>query len=266
MGGQLDGRVAAVTGGGTGLGEAIARRFAAEGALVVVSGRRREPIDAVAADIGGMAVVTDVADEASVAALFAKTEQSHGRLDILVNNAGHGGGGLMPVENMDIDEWDRTFAVNVRGVVLCSKYAIPLIKRGGGGAIVHIASVAGIGPLKNQSVYGVSKAAVIALTKPMAHEVGRDGIRVNALCPGGGGDGSLSGKRGGAAGGDRRHRGGRHGPHCRRRCPRPADHPRGGGLQHPVPGHRGVGLHDRQHPGAGRGQAVMPASAGSGPV
>ncbi len=184
MGGQLDGRVAAVTGGGTGLGEAIARRFAAEGALVVVSGRRREPIDAVAADIGGMAVVTDVADEASVAALFAKTEQSHGRLDILVNNAGHGGGGLMPVENMDIDEWDRTFAVNVRGVVLCSKYAIPLIKRGGGGAIVHIASVAGIGPLKNQSVYGVSKAAVIALTKPMAHEVGRDGIRVNALCPG----------------------------------------------------------------------------------
>ena len=183
MGGVLEGRVAVVTGGGTGLGEAIVRRFAREGCRVVVSGRRAEPIERAAAEAGGLAVPADVAEEEQAAALFKTCEDAYGRLDILVNNAGWGGGGVQKAEEIDIEAWDRTFAVNVRGVILCIKHAVPMLKRRGG-SIVNVASNAGIRPNPRQTAYGASKAAVMSITQAVAQELGGDGIRVNAICPG----------------------------------------------------------------------------------
>lgn len=183
MPGCLDGRVAVVTGGGTGIGAAAAISLAAEGCRVVVSGRRVDVIEKVAKDVSGLAVAADVADEGDVESLFKACDEAYGRLDILVNNAGFGGGGLNGVADMDVDAWERTFAVNVRGVMLCIKHAIPLLKRQGG-TIVNVASIAGIKPNMKQIPYGASKAAVISLTRSVADEVGALGIRVNAICPG----------------------------------------------------------------------------------
>jgi NAD(P)-dependent dehydrogenase (short-subunit alcohol dehydrogenase family) len=179
----LANKVALVTGGGSGLGEAIALRLASEGANVVVVGRRRALIDRVAADIGGLAVAADVSLEKDVATFFKTCEETYGRLDILVNNAGFSGGGLMSPEDMDMEVWDRTFAVNTRGVMLCIKHALPLLKRQGG-TIVNVASIAGLKPNIRQIAYGASKAAIINLTKSVADEVGAYGVRVNAICPG----------------------------------------------------------------------------------
>jgi NAD(P)-dependent dehydrogenase (short-subunit alcohol dehydrogenase family) len=183
MPGRLEGKVAVVTGGGTGIGEAAAILLAAEGCRVVVSGRRADIIEKVAKDVSGLAVVADVADEGDVAGLFKACDDAHGRLDILVNNAGFGGGGLMGAADMDMDAWERTFAVNVRGVMLCIKHSVALLKRQGG-TIVNVASIAGIKPNMKQIPYGASKAAVISLTRSVADEVGALGIRVNAICPG----------------------------------------------------------------------------------
>ncbi len=183
MPGCLAGKVAVVTGGGTGIGEAAAICLAAEGCRVVVSGRRADIIEKVAKDVSGLAVAADVADEGDVSRLFKACEDAYGRLDILVNNAGFGGGGLIGIADMDMEAWDRTFAVNVRGVLLCIKHAIPLLKRQGG-TIVNVASIAGIKPNMKQIPYGASKAAVINLTRSVADEVGALGIRVNAICPG----------------------------------------------------------------------------------
>jgi len=183
MPGRLDGKVAVVTGGGTGIGAAAAICLAAEGCRVVVSGRRADVIEKVAKDVSGLAIAADVADEDDVSRLFKACEDAYGRLDILVNNAGFGGGGLIGIADMDMEAWDRTFAVNVRGVLLCIKHAIPLLKRQGG-TIVNVASIAGIKPNMKQIPYGASKAAVINLTRSVADEVGALGIRVNAICPG----------------------------------------------------------------------------------
>ena len=179
----LNGKVAVVTGGGGGIGEAIVRHLAREGAAVVVAGRRRAPIEWVAADIDGLAVQTDVSREGDVAALFAACESANGRLDILVNNAGWGGGGVVAAEDIDLEDWERTFAINTRGVMLCIKHALRLLKRQGG-TIVNVASIAGLKPNAKQIAYGASKAAVINLTESIADEVGAFGIRVNAICPG----------------------------------------------------------------------------------
>ncbi len=180
MNGLLDGKVAVVTGAGA--GEAIARLYAEEGCQVVVADRQRNAAERVAEDIGGLAGVTDVADEAQVAALFKSCDEAHGRLDILVNNAGVPGP-TVSVEDEDMAAWDETMAVNVRGVVLCIKHAVPLMKRRGG-AIVNLSSGSGLkgGPLRN--AYCASKFAVIGITESVAHEVGDHGIRCNAICPG----------------------------------------------------------------------------------
>ena len=183
MPGRLDGKVAVVTGGGTGIGAAVAVCLAREGCRVLISGRRSDVIEKVAKDISGLAIVADVADEGDVAGLFKACDDAYGRLDILVNNAGFGGGGLIGAAEIDMDTWERTFAANVRGVMLCIKYAIPLLKRHGG-TIVNVASIAGIKPNMKQIPYGASKAAVINLTRSVADEVGALGIRVNAICPG----------------------------------------------------------------------------------
>jgi NAD(P)-dependent dehydrogenase (short-subunit alcohol dehydrogenase family) len=179
---KLKGKVAVVTGSGAGIGEAVARLYAEEGCRVVVADRQRNAAERVAKDIGGLAVPTDVADEAQVAALFNSCDEAHGRLDIVVNNAGVPGP-TVSVENEDMAAWDETMAVNVRGVILCIKHAVPLMKRHGG-AIVNLSSGSGLkgGPLRN--AYCASKFAVIGITQSVAFEVGIHGIRCNAICPG----------------------------------------------------------------------------------
>ena len=179
---SLAGKVAIVTGGGTGIGEAIAKLFASEGARVVVAGRRPELLNRVAKEIGGLAVPTDLTVEAEVQALINACKRAHDRLDVLVNNAGDPGT-TSPVEAQDLAAWDRTFAVNTRAVVLTMKHAVPLLKRQGG-AIVNVASDAVLRPKAQRSAYAASKLAVVGLTKAVAQEVGRYGIRVNVLAPG----------------------------------------------------------------------------------
>ena len=181
MSGELDGKVAVVTGGGGGIGEAVARLFAAEGCRVVVAGRRPAPIERVAGDIAGLAVTADVGREDDVAALFAACDDAFGRLDVLVNNAG-----MVPpragVEDQDMVPWDATFAVNVRGVILCIKHAAPMLKRRGG-VIVNMASRVALHGFPGQIPYSASKFAVLGITQSVAQELGPFGVRVNALCP-----------------------------------------------------------------------------------
>jgi NAD(P)-dependent dehydrogenase (short-subunit alcohol dehydrogenase family) len=182
MAGVLDGKVAVVTGGGSGIGEAIARLFAASGAKVVVAGRRLEPIERVAGDIGGLAVAADVSSEDSVKGLFKACEDAHGRLDTLVSNAGVTGP-VANAEDMDMARWDETMAINVRGVIVCAKHAVPMLKRQGG-AIINLSSRMGLKGYPMRSPYAASKFAVIGITQSIAFEVGIHGIRCNALCPG----------------------------------------------------------------------------------
>lgn len=183
MSGIFAGKAVVVTGGGTGIGRAIARAFAAEGAHVVVMGRRSGPIEAVAAETGGTAVAVDVSDESSVARAFAAAAEPLGGIDVLVNNAGVTGP-VSRAEDLDMAAWDETVAINIRGVILCIKYAVPLMKRRGGGAIVNMSSLMGLRGYPMRSAYTATKFAVIGITEAVAHEVGVDGIRVNALCPG----------------------------------------------------------------------------------
>jgi NAD(P)-dependent dehydrogenase (short-subunit alcohol dehydrogenase family) len=182
MAGALDGKVAVVTGGGSGIGEAIARAFADEGCRVVIAGRRAEAIERVAAETGGTAVVTDVAAEGDVAALMAAAAGADGAIDVLVNNAGITGP-VSNAEDLDMAAWDETVAINLRGVILCIKHAAPYLKRRGG-AIVNMSSLMGLRGYPMRSAYSATKFAVIGLTQAVAHELGQHGVRVNALCPG----------------------------------------------------------------------------------
>lgn len=182
MAGTLAGKAALVTGGGSGIGAAIARLFAAEGARVVVAGRRKQALDKVAGEIGGLAVAADVSAEDDVARLIAECDRACGRLDVLVNNAGITGP-VANAEDMDMAAWDETIAINVRGVILCIKHAAPLLKRRGG-SIINMSSLMGLKGYPMRAAYTATKFAVIGITQAVAHELGRSGVRVNALCPG----------------------------------------------------------------------------------
>lgn len=180
---RLAGKVALVTGGGTGIGAAIAGLFVREGATVIVSGRTGDRLTAAAAAMGAHAVQADVGQETSVAALFGEVERRFGGLDVLVNNAGITGP-VSRAEDLDLAQWDDTMASNVRGTILCIKYAVPLLRRRGGGAIVNMSSLMGLRGYPMRSAYTASKFAVLGITEAVAQEVGVDNIRVNALCPG----------------------------------------------------------------------------------
>ena len=184
---RLNGKVAIVTGAGSGFGEAIARRYAEEGAKVVVNDIVADAAERVAGEIrarGGQAAakVADVSRDADVAGLVQSALQSFGRLDIVVNNAGttHRN---RPMLEVDESEFDRIYAVNVKSLFLTAKHAVPLFRKAGGGCFVTIASTAGVRPRPGLTWYNGSKGAAIVTSRSMAAELGPERIRVNVVNP-----------------------------------------------------------------------------------
>lgn len=185
---DLSGKIALITGASRGIGESVARTLANYGAHVIVSSRKMDGCEAVAKsirDAGGSAeaFACHIGEMDQIDAVWAHIESSHGKLDILVNNAAtnpHFG----PIETTDVAAFQKTVDVNIRGYFfMCSKGA-QLMKKGGGGAIVNVASVNGVAPGQFQGIYSITKAAVISMTKAFAKELGQQKIRVNALLPG----------------------------------------------------------------------------------
>jgi NAD(P)-dependent dehydrogenase (short-subunit alcohol dehydrogenase family) len=185
---RLEGKVAIISGAASGMGAATARRFAKEGAKVVVADVLEDGGRKVAADItraNGTAefMRLDVTNESDWKAVVDATVQKHGKLDILVNNAGISGSAVSDL--LDSDAWDRLMAVNARGVFLGTKYAVQAMKRAGGGSIVNLSSISGnAGQTVTHMGYNASKGAVRTLTKSTAVQFGRDRIRANSVHPG----------------------------------------------------------------------------------
>jgi 3-oxoacyl-[acyl-carrier protein] reductase len=187
---DLKGKVAIVTGGGTGMGKAISTLLAASGANVVVNYSKSEA-DAVAtaeeitkAGVEALPIKADVSVAADVAAMVEQTERQLGRIDILVNNAGYTQFlAMSDLDGMPEEEWDKIFDINVKGIWLCAKAAAPAMRRAGGGAMVNVTSIAGLKVTGSSMAYSVSKAAANHLTKCLALALAPD-IRVNSVAPG----------------------------------------------------------------------------------
>jgi len=186
---NLKGRTCVVTGASRGIGEAIARGLAENGANLVIAARKQESLEGVAAairkDFGVkcLAAACHTGDPNAIAALFEKVKLEFGRCDVLVNNAATNPY-FGPAIQMELPAFDKTFEVNVRGYFVAAQCAARLMVEQGKGSIINVASIAGISPGAMQVVYSMTKAAVISMTKGFAKELGSSNVRVNAICPG----------------------------------------------------------------------------------
>ncbi len=182
---EMEGKVAVVTGGASGIGEATVRLFVKEGARVVIADMQRERGENLAAELGDAAqfVEVEVRQEDQVKAAIDTAVDSWGRLDCIFNNAGFGGV-LGPVEDIPVEEFDMSFDVLVRGVFLGMKHAIPIMKKQGSGSIINTGSIAAVTAGRGPLIYSVCKAAVVQMSKVTAMSLGEHSIRVNAICPG----------------------------------------------------------------------------------
>ena len=183
---RLSGKVAFITGGGTGIGRACALAFAREGAKVAVAGRRPSPLASVtreieAAGTEALALECDVTDAAAVQTALQQAEKCFGQLNIVVNNAGTAI--VAAAENTSDEDWDRVIATNLTGTFLVSRAALPAFRRAGGGTIVNIGSILGTIARKDRAAYCAAKAGVSGLTRAMALDHAQDKIRVNCICP-----------------------------------------------------------------------------------
>jgi meso-butanediol dehydrogenase / (S,S)-butanediol dehydrogenase / diacetyl reductase len=181
---RITGKVAIITGGGSGIGKAIAMAFVREGTKVVIAGRGREKLEAAAAEIGGdcLAVNADVSTAGEVEKLVGAALDKFRYINILVNNAAV----LLPgtVESLSEEDFDQTFNINVRGLWLMSRAVLPHMRASGGGWIINIGSVLSLVGARNRVAYSASKGAVVAMTKAMALDHAGENIRVNCICPG----------------------------------------------------------------------------------
>ncbi len=184
--GRLDGKVVVITGAGGGMGRDAAQLFSEEGASVCAADVNAEAAEeTVASCREAFAVQVDVAEETSVAAMMAATVGRYGGIDVLYNNAGISPADDGSILDTDADAWDRVQAVNTRGVYLCCKHGIPHLLERGGGSVINVASfVAILGAATSQISYTASKGAVLSMSRELAVQFARQGVRVNALCPG----------------------------------------------------------------------------------
>jgi NAD(P)-dependent dehydrogenase (short-subunit alcohol dehydrogenase family) len=183
---RLAGKVALITGGGTGIGRSIALACAREGAKVAVVGRRREKLQDAVAEIkaaGGeaVAIACDVSRAADAQNAIRKTAEEFGKLNVLINNAGVLS--VSTIEEIDEDEWDNLMAANLKGPFLMCRAALPEFRKAGGGAIVNVGSVLGLVAMKKRAAYCASKGGVTLLTKAIAVDHGHENIRANCICP-----------------------------------------------------------------------------------
>lgn len=180
--GKLDHKIAIVTGAGQGIGKGIATKLAAEGATVVVTDINGETAQTTAAELGGTGIVADVTSLDSVRAMVEQTIAEHGRIDVLVNNAGWDLSG--PFLESDPAYWDKIMQINLFGVLNTSYTVMPHMAQAGSGSVVNISSDAGRVGSSGEAVYSAAKGGILAFTKTMARETARNGLRVNAVCPG----------------------------------------------------------------------------------
>jgi NAD(P)-dependent dehydrogenase (short-subunit alcohol dehydrogenase family) len=185
MTGRLEGKVCVITGAGSGMGADAAVRFAEEGAQVVVADVDGAAAETVAAEVGGFAIQVDVSEEDSVRTVYAAARERFGGIDVLYNNAGISPADDASILETELAAWERVQAVNTRGVYLCCKHGIPHLLDRGGGSVINVASfVALVGAATSQISYTASKGAVLSLSKELGVQFARQGVRVNALCPG----------------------------------------------------------------------------------